>query len=195
MKLVVATKNQHKLTEFKRILEPLGYEVLSQADLSLDIDVEETGDTFLENAALKARAIYRVTGYVTVADDSGLEVDYLNGAPGVYSARFGGSGATDCDKCRLILEKMKGVPKQQRGARFVSAIDIILSDNDERSFVGICEGYIGDRMLGNNGFGYDPIFMVNDCDSFATLSGEQKDQLSHRGKALRQLEENLKGTK
>lgn len=195
MKLVVATKNQHKLVEFKRILEPLGYEVLSQADLSVDIEVEETGTTFAQNAALKARAIYQATGYVTVADDSGLEVDYLDGAPGVYSARFGGPDATDRDKCEMILERLQGVPKDQRSARFVSAIDIILGDEDERCFIGTCEGVIGEKILGDNGFGYDPIFMVSDHDSFATLSGEQKDALSHRGNALKQLEENLKGTK
>jgi XTP/dITP diphosphohydrolase len=195
MKLVAATKNEHKLVEFRRILEPLGYEVCSQADLSVDIDVEETGKTFVENAALKARAIYRATGCPTISDDSGLEVDYLNGEPGVYSARYGGPNATDRDKCELILQKLSGVPKEKRTARFVSAIVLILNENDERCFLGTCEGWIGEAMLGDNGFGYDPIFMVSDRDSFATLSGEQKDALSHRGNALKQLEENLKGTK
>ncbi|WP_324612348.1 RdgB/HAM1 family non-canonical purine NTP pyrophosphatase [Massiliimalia timonensis] len=195
IKLVAATKNAHKLIEFRRILEPLGYEVLSQADVDTDIDVEETGTTFAENAALKAEAIFRATGLATIADDSGLEVDFLDGAPGIYSARFGGPGLIDRDKCLLILKKMEGVPKEKRSARFVSAIHLILGETDRRSYLGTCEGFIGDKMVGENGFGYDPIFMVNDTDSFATLSGEEKDRLSHRGRALKMMEEDLKGTK
>ena len=195
IQLVAATKNAHKLIEFRRILEPLGYEVLSQEQVQVDLDVEETGSTFMENAALKAQAIFHATGLPTIADDSGLEVDYLNGAPGIYSARFGGEDLSDQDKCNLILEKMKSVPKEKRTARFISAIYLILSDKDKRSYLGVCEGFIGNGMLGENGFGYDPIFMVDDTDSFATLSGEQKDALSHRGKALKKMEENLKDTK
>ena len=187
IKLVAATQNAHKLVEFRRILEPLGYRVLSQAEADVDIDVEETGTTFAENASLKAEAIFRAAGLPTIADDSGLEVDYLGGEPGIYSARFGGPGLTDRDKCTLILQRLRDVPKDKRTARFVSAIHLILSETDRRTYIGTCE------MLGDNGFGYDPIFMVSDTDSFAALSGEEKDQLSHRGAALRKMEEDLKG--
>lgn len=192
MKVVIATKNNHKLVEFKRILEPLGYEVLSQADVNVDIDVEETATTFEGNSALKAKAIYDATKMITIADDSGLEVDYLNGEPGVYSARYGGEGKNDKDRCNLVLEKMQGVEKEKRTARFVCAIHMIISENDQRTYKGVCEGYIGFGFKGDNGFGYDPIFMVNDNDSFATLSGEEKDKLSHRGKALQKMEADLK---
>ncbi|WP_077534507.1 RdgB/HAM1 family non-canonical purine NTP pyrophosphatase [Massiliimalia massiliensis] len=193
IKLVAATQNAHKLVEFRRILEPLGYRVLSQAEADVDIDVEETGTTFAENASLKAEAIFRAAGLPTIADDSGLEVDYLGGEPGIYSARFGGPGLTDRDKCTLILQRLRDVPKDKRTARFVSAIHLILSETDRRTYIGTCEGFIGWEMLGDNGFGYDPIFMVSDTDSFAALSGEEKDQLSHRGAALRKMEEDLKG--
>lgn len=192
MKVVIATKNQHKLLEFKRILQPLGYEVLSQKDVGVDIDVEETATTFYGNARLKAKAIYEITKMITIADDSGLEVDYLNGEPGVYSARYGGQGKTDKDRCNLILEKLKNVPKEKRTARFVCAIYMILSEKDERLYEGLCQGYIGYDFNGDNGFGYDPIFMVNDKDSFATLKGKEKDKLSHRGQALQKMQQDLK---
>lgn len=195
MQLVAATKNEHKLIEFRRILEPFGFEVLSQSDVDVDLDVAETGTTFAENAALKAQAVFRATGLPTVADDSGLEVDALDGAPGIYSARFGGPGLTDRDKCLLILEKLDGLPKEQRTARFVSAICLILGEGDQRNYLGTCEGWIGTEILGENGFGYDPIFMVDDKDSFATLTGAEKDRISHRGRALEQMEEDLKGTR
>lgn len=195
MQLVAATKNEHKLIEFRRILEPFGFEVLSQSDVDVDLDVAETGTTFAENAALKAQAVFRATGLPTVADDSGLEVDALDGAPGIYSARFGGPGLTDRDKCLLILEKLDGLPKEQRTARFVSAICLILGEGGQRNYLGTCEGWIGTEILGENGFGYDPIFMVDDKDSFATLTGAEKDRISHRGRALEQMEEDLKGTR
>ena len=191
MKLVVATKNAHKLIEMKRILEPLGYEVLSQADVNVDVDVEETGTTFEENAALKARAIYQATGMVTLADDSGLEVDCLNGEPGIYSARYGGEGKNDRDRCELVLQKLKGVPQKDRTARFVCVIHLIFNEEDQRTYRGECEGFIGEDFVGDNGFGYDPIFMVNDHDSFATLDGVEKDALSHRGRALEKLRQDL----
>ena len=191
MKLVIATKNAHKLIEMKRILDPLGYDVLSQADVNVDVDVEETGTTFEENAALKAQAIYKATGMVTLADDSGLEVDYLNGEPGIYSARYGGEGKNDKDRCDLVLEKLKGVPKKDRTARFVCVIHLIFNEGDQRTYRGECEGFIGEGCVGDNGFGYDPIFMVNDHDSFATLDGVKKDALSHRGRALEKLRQDL----
>ncbi|MGI5958250.1 MAG: RdgB/HAM1 family non-canonical purine NTP pyrophosphatase [Massiliimalia sp.] len=192
MKIVIATKNQHKLKEFKRILEPLGYEVLSQADAGVDVDVEETGTTFEENSMLKAQAIYHACGLCTIADDSGLSVDALNGEPGVYSARYGGPGLDDEGRCRLLLKNMEQVPILERTARFVSVISLIFSENDKRVYRGEAEGMIGYDMLGKDGFGYDPVFMVNGTDSFATLTGAQKDKISHRGKALEQMQEDLK---
>lgn len=192
MKIVIATKNQHKLKEFKRILEPLGYEVLSQADAGVHVDVEETGTTFEENSMLKAQAIYNACGLCTIADDSGLSVDALNGEPGVYSARYGGPGLDDEGRCRLLLKNMEQVPILERSARFVSVISLIFSENDKRVYRGEAEGMIGYDMLGKDGFGYDPVFMVNGTDSFATLTGAQKDKISHRGKALAQMQEDLK---
>lgn len=193
MKLIVATKNAHKLVEFKRILTTLGYEVLSQADVDVDVDVEETGTTFEENSRLKAKAIFDATGMTTVADDSGLEVDYLNGEPGIYSARYGGEGKSDRDRCELVLEKLTGVPKEERTARFVCVIHMIFATGEEKSYRGECEGYIGTDFVGDNGFGYDPIFMVNEEESFATLDGVKKDAVSHRGRALKKMEADLKG--
>lgn len=195
MKVVIATKNKHKLVEFKRILEPLGYEVLSQADINIDVHVEETEVTFEGNARLKAQAIYEISKMITIADDSGLEVGYLDGEPGVYSARYGGEGKTDKDRCNLVLKKLDGVAKEKRTARFVCSIYMIISDDDHRIYKGICDGYIGYDFLGENGFGYDPIFMVDDKNSFSTLTGKQKDELSHRGKALKQMENDLKNNK
>lgn len=190
MKIVIATKNPHKLVEFRRILEPLGYEVLSQADVSVDVEVEETGTTFEENAALKARAVYQATGMITVADDSGIAVDALGGAPGVYSARYGNVGS-DLERTLLLLKNMEGVPKPQRTARYVCAIHVVFSPEDERTYRGECEGWIGYRMMGENGFGYDPIFMINETETFAMVESAVKDRMSHRGKALRRMEEDF----
>lgn len=194
MKLLLATKNAHKLVEFRRILEPLGYEVLSQKDVSVDVDVEEIGSTFEENAALKARALYQAAGMPTIADDSGLEVDALNGEPGIYSARYGG---LDSDEARngLLLQNLQGIPKERRTARFVSAIHLIFAPEDELAVRGTCEGFIGDCPVGENGFGYDPLFMIDDMNSFATLAGSEKDAMSHRGRALEALRALLQNRK
>lgn len=183
MKLLLATKNAHKLVEFRRMLEPLGYQVLSQDDVAVDMEVEETGSTFEENAALKARALYQATGLPTIADDSGLAVDALNGQPGIFSARYGNLDS-DTARNELLLKNMQGIPKEQRTARFVSAIHLIFAPGDELSVRGTCEGFIGNEVVGENGFGYDPLFMVNEQTSFATLLGEEKDAMSHRGRAL-----------
>ncbi len=195
MKIVIATQNAHKLKEFKRILKPLGYEVLSQADIGVCADVEETGKTFEENAAIKARAVYNLSGMATVADDSGLEVKALDGQPGIYSARYGGGNLDDKQKCSLILKELGDTPKEQRDAQFVCVIHVIFDDNKEYSFKGVAKGYIGYDFVGENGFGYDPIFMIDDTQSFATISPEQKDKLSHRGKALRELDKFLQNFK
>lgn len=191
MKLIAATNNTHKVIEFKRILEPLGYTVLSQKEAGIHIEVEETGETFEENAYLKAKSVYEASGLPTVADDSGIVVDALNGAPGVYSARYGGPALDDVGRYEKLLAEMENVPDSNRTARFVCAISLILSNEKVYSFTGVCEGKIGYAPRGENGFGYDPIFMVGD-KSTAELSPAEKDKISHRGQALRKMEKLLR---
>lgn len=140
MKLIAATNNTHKVIEFKRILEPLGYTVLSQKEAGIHIEVEETGETFEENAYLKAKSVYEASGLPTVADDSGIAVDALNGAPGVYSARYGGPALDDVGRYEKLLAEMENVPDSNRTARFVCAISLILSNEKVYSFTGVCEG-------------------------------------------------------
>lgn len=190
MKLIAATNNAHKVVEFKRILEPLGFTVLSQKEAGIHVEAEETGTTFEENAYLKAKAVYDASGLPTVADDSGIAVDALDGAPGVYSARYGGPGLNDVDRYEKLLHEMEGVPDEKRTARFVCAISLILSSDKAFGFTGVCEGKIGYGPRGENGFGYDPIFMVGD-KSTAELSPNEKDKISHRGQALRKMEQML----
>lgn len=190
MKLIAATNNAHKVVEFKRILEPLGFTVLSQKEAGIHVEAEETGTTFEENAYLKAKAVYDASGLPTVADDSGIAVDALNGAPGVYSARYGGPGLNDVDRYEKLLHEMDGIPDEKRTARFVCAISLILSSDQVFGFTGVCEGKIGYGPRGENGFGYDPIFMVGD-KSTAELLPEDKDKISHRGQALRKMEQML----
>ncbi len=186
MKLILATNNQHKLTEFRRVLDPLGVTVMSQKEAGISIDVEETGKTFEENAKLKADAIYQLTGLPTVADDSGLEVDILDNAPGVYTARYAGENASDADRYNKLLGEMKAVKDADRTARFVCVLHYIDSDGVGHSMRGECFGKIGYEPKGENGFGYDPVFMVGN-KSFSELLPEEKDAVSHRGKALQML--------
>ena len=192
-KMILASSNPHKLREFREILEPLGWEVISQKDAGIDVDPEENGSTFAENSAIKARAVYEIARTAVIADDSGLEVDALGGEPGVYSARYGG---TRDDKAHnaLVLDKLKDVPDEKRTARFVAAITYIDENGKESSFIGKFEGRIGYEERGKNGFGYDPIFMVGDISS-AELSPDEKNAVSHRGKALRALAEYLSADK
>ena len=187
MKLLIATHNAGKIREFERIFSPLSVEV-SAADFS---DVEETGITFAENALLKAEAACRCTGMPCVADDSGLAVDALGGAPGIYSARYAGENATDADRIRKLLENLTGVPAPKRTARFLCSICCVFPNGDRITAEGICEGSIAFAPQGNDGFGYDPIFLVGE-KSFAQLTPEEKDSVSHRGKALRLFAEKLK---
>ncbi|WMJ23681.1 RdgB/HAM1 family non-canonical purine NTP pyrophosphatase [Paludicola sp. MB14-C6] len=195
MKFIIATKNAHKVKEFARILNPLGIETISQVEAGINVDVEENADTFEGNARLKAKAIFEQCGLPTIADDSGLEVFALNKAPGVYSARFGGEACkTDKDRYEKLLNDMKDIGEGQRDAQFVCCIYLVLSDNQEYSFIGTCKGTIGFQAVGENGFGYDPIFMVGD-KSFSQLSDTEKDTISHRGNALKQLETKLKEMK
>ncbi len=192
MKIVFATGNQGKMKEIREILGDLGDEILSMKEAGISLDIEENGTTFEENALIKARAVAAYTDAVVLADDSGLEVDYLDKAPGVYSARFMGEDTSYDIKNAAILEKMEGVPKEQRTARFVSAIAAVLPDKTELTTIGTIEGYIGYEMAGENGFGYDPIFYVDEYGcSTAELSMEEKNKISHRGKSLRKMKEAL----
>ena len=192
-KIILASSNQNKLREFKEILEPLGYEIISQHDAGIDIDPEETGTTFAENSAIKAKAVYEVAKCAVIADDSGLEVDYLNGEPGVYSARYGGT-RDDKTHNKIVLQKLEGVPDEKRSARFVAAISYIDDGGRLSQFIGKFEGRIGYEERGKNGFGYDPIFMVGGISS-AEMTPEEKNAVSHRGKALRELAGYLSSTK
>ncbi len=192
MKFFIATKNAHKVIEFKRILEPMGIEVLCESDLGFDlIDVEEDGTTFEENALIKASAACEQTGYVSLADDSGLCVDALGGAPGIFSARYCGEHGNDKENNRKLLRELDGVPFDERTARFVSAVACVFPDGRKFTVTGKCEGKIDFEEKGENGFGYDPLF-VGEIGCFGLATAEQKDSVSHRGRALKQLREELK---
>jgi len=186
MKLVLASNNKNKLDEIIKIMKPLGYEVISQSDAGIDINVEETGVTFEENALLKAREIYKILKLPVIADDSGLEVDYLNGKPGVYSHRYAGKNANDRDRCEKILSELAGVKEEKRSARFVAVIVFIDSNGSEYVAKGTCEGKISYEMIGENGFGYDPIFIYKE-KSFAEIPQVEKNKVSHRSNALKNL--------
>ena len=187
---IIATHNRHKLSELERILTPLK---IDAATAQLD-EVEETGATFAENAFLKAEAACRQTGMPAVADDSGLMVDALNGAPGVYSARYAGEGASDMDRIQKLLLNLKDVPKEKRSAKFVCAICCVYPNGDIVTAHGECAGTIGFEPQGSDGFGYDPIFFVNG-KSFAQLTAEEKDKISHRGRALKEFAAQLQKIK
>lgn len=187
MKLVIATHNRDKVLEFQRILQPLAIEVIT-ADLP---EVEENGKTFAENAYLKAISAFRAMGKAAVADDSGLEVDALNGAPGIYSARYAGENATNEQRIAKLLDSLKDVPAEKRTARFVCSICCILPNGDIVTARGECPGKIAFEIRGQGGFGYDPVFLVGE-KTFGELNAEEKDQISHRGKALRIFADELR---
>ena len=191
MKLLVATNNQGKLKEFNKILGELGIECVSLRDMGITADVEETGTTFLENALLKAKEIYKIAKIPTISDDSGLMVDALGGEPGVYSARYAGEPSDDNKNMDKLLAKLKGEPN--RTARFKSVIAAVFSEDDILVSEGECEGVIIDEKRGDNGFGYDPIFYVEALEkTFAEMTDSEKNSLSHRGNAIRNLKEQLK---
>ena len=193
MKFVIATKNPKKKQELERILTPMGFEVLCEADLAAPLpEVEETGETFEANALLKARSACEATGLAAIADDSGLCVDALGGAPGVYSARYGLPGWDDRQRTEHLLHNMEGIPREKRTARFVSAVCCVLPDGRSLTLRGECEGSIAFAPSGENGFGYDPVFLVGDR-TFSQLDAAEKDRVSHRGRALRLLREKLPG--
>ena len=191
LKFVIATHNNHKVTEFKRILEPLGVEVLSQNEAGIDVEVDETGTTFAENAKLKALSVSRVGNCVAIADDSGICIDAFDGGPGIYSSRFLGENTPYTEKNTIILDRLKDVPDEKRTARYVCAICCIFPNGDIIETEGRCEGKMGYEAKGGNGFGYDPIFMVDDR-SLAEISDAEKDEISHRGVALKKFVSELK---
>lgn len=182
--VVIATNNKSKVEELKRMLEPLGFAVYSLKDRKITIEVEETGETFAENALLKARAIHELVGCPVIADDSGLCVDALGGAPGVYSARWSGEG--DKANNEKLLRELEGVT--DRSAQFVCVIAYLDENGSSHTFTGVCHGEIGFEERGLFGFGYDPLFMIGDR-SVAEMEPEEKDAVSHRGDAIRKLTE------
>ena len=191
MKIIIATHNKHKLQEMSRILSPMGYEVVTDTDLGIELsDVEENGETFLDNARIKSEAGCKESGLPCIADDSGLCVDALDGAPGVFSARYSGVHGDDEGNNRKLLAELDGVPTEKRTAHFACAICVSFPDGSEVTATGKCEGYIGYEKKGSNGFGYDPLFMVGDR-SLAEMTAEEKDAISHRGNALKELQKIL----
>lgn len=185
-RIVIASNNAGKLREIRDILQPLGFTVVSQREAGVSIEVEENGETFAENAALKARAVYEALHCPVIADDSGLLVDALDGAPGVHSHRFAGDGATDDDRNAKLLELLDGVPAEKRTARFECVLCYVDAAGEPHFFSGTCEGRIGTAPAGENGFGYDPLFCVGDR-TMAQMTEEEKNQISHRANALAEL--------
>ena len=186
MEFVAATNNRHKLDELGRMLEKAGHTVVSLADEGVETEPNETGATFAENALIKARAALKATGKPALADDSGLEVEALSGAPGVESARFAGRHGDDEANNKKLMRLLERTPYAKRGARFVSALALVTPDGGELVAEGSVEGSIGLVPSGENGFGYDPLFYVNNR-SFADMSDEEKDEVSHRGAAMREF--------
>lgn len=191
MVFFVATKNEGKKKELLRILSPLGIDVISEKDLDFPLaDVVENGKTFEENALIKARYAAKKTNLPCVADDSGLCVDALDGAPGIYTARYAGEPTDNAKNNAKLLNALKNVPMEKRTARFVSAVACVFPDGREFTVIGECEGKIAFELKGNRGFGYDPLF-ISELGCFGEISDEQKDSISHRGRALIKLKEKL----
>ncbi|MBU5459472.1 XTP/dITP diphosphatase [Anaerostipes sp. MSJ-23] len=191
-RLIFATGNEGKMREIRQILADSGYEILSMKEAGVDLDIVEDGTTFEENALIKAKAVMEATGELTLADDSGLEIDAFGGEPGVYSSRYLGEDTPYTEKNQVILDRMKDVPEEKRGARFVCVIAAVFPDGQTRTTRGTMEGIIGYESNGENGFGYDPIFYLPELKKYsAQLSSDEKNQLSHRGQALRKMKEVL----
>ena len=190
--IIFATGNKDKMREIREIMADVDVEVISMKEAGIVVDVVEDGTTFEENSLIKAKAIAEHTDAIVLADDSGLEIDYLDKAPGVYSARFMGEDTSYDIKNQALIDKLDGVPKEERTARFVCAIGAVLPNKETLIVRETMEGYIGYEIAGENGFGYDPIFYLDEfgCSS-AALSREQKNEISHRGKALRAMKDIL----
>ena len=187
-KIIFATGNEHKMVEIRMILKDLGMEILSQREAGIVADVIEDGTTFEENALIKVKEIAKYTDASVLADDSGLEIDYLNKEPGIYSARYMGEDTSYDIKNQALLDRLSGVPDEKRTARFVCAIAAAFPDGTTEVVRGTMEGIIGHEIIGENGFGYDPIFFLPEygCTS-AQLPPEKKNELSHRGEGLRKM--------
>lgn len=193
-KIVAASSNAHKIKEIQAIMEKFGMEVISRDEAGVpDYEIEEDGETFEENSFKKADEIMKATGKITIADDSGLMVDYLGGAPGVYSARFAGEHGGDAKNNEKLLDLLEGLPSEERKAKFVSVITLIFPDGETLVARGECPGRIIETPTGENGFGYDPLFVPEGYNkTFAQLDAEEKNMISHRAKALETLEKLLK---
>ncbi len=186
VQLVLATNNTDKIREIKDLLDDLPVTILTRNDFLEFPDVEETGSTLDENAALKARTIAEFTGFPALADDSGLEVDALGGAPGVYSSRYAGEGCTYADNNRKLLRELSGAPREKRTARFRCVIVIDWGDGEKQAIEGAAQGYISEDIVGDKGFGYDPVFFYPPAGMrFSQMTLEEKNRVSHRGLALR----------
>ena len=193
-KIVFATTNEGKVKEIKEILAGFPIEVVSMKEMNITADIEENGATFEENSLIKAREVSKLTGLPAMADDSGLEVDYLNGEPGIYSARYLGRDTDYNYKNNYIIEKLKNAKDEERSARFVCVISLVLPDGREFIKKGVMEGRIAYEIKGENGFGYDPVFYLPEYGmTSAELSGEEKNKISHRGKALGAMKELISG--
>ena len=189
--VVIATKNKGKAKDFEALFQPLGFEVVTMFDVAPDMEIEETGTTFEENAVLKAETLAKALNMIVIADDSGLAVDALDGAPGVYSARYAGDHDDEANIVK-VLENLAGVPEEKRTARFMCALAIAGPEMDTTTVFGTCEGVILEEKRGTNGFGYDPIFFVPELDrAMAELTPEEKGAISHRGNAIRKLAQAL----
>jgi XTP/dITP diphosphohydrolase len=193
MIVVAATQNKHKIKEMNAIIGSFGLELISRRDAGVpDYEVEEDGGTFEKNSLIKAMEIHKACGMITIADDSGLMVDSLGGAPGVYSARFAGEDGNDRKNNEKLLELLSGFPEKERGAKFVAVITMVFSEEEVLVARGECKGHILYDGKGENGFGYDPLFVPEGYDqSFAELSTDEKNRISHRAKALKALAEQL----
>lgn len=191
--VIIASKNKNKIKEIEEILSTMQMKAISREDAGVpDFDVEETGKTFEENAFIKARAICEASGKITIADDSGLEVDFLSGRPGVYSARYAGPEQDDGKNNAKLLRELKDVPFENRTARFVCCIVMVYPDGDRVSVRGECKGHILEQIQGNSGFGYDPLFLPDgQSETFAQMSKEEKNRISHRADALGKLKAKL----
>ncbi len=191
---IIATHNPGKVKEFKDIFAPKGYDVKSLADIGFLEEIEETGHTFEENAVLKAEAVAKAVNKMVIADDSGLSVDNLGGSPGVYSARYAGEQKDDMANINKVLQELKGIEKEQRTARFRCALAVSIPGEETKTVEGHVEGYIAEEPKGENGFGYDPIFIVKDKDkTMAELTSDEKNKISHRANALKKLSQLLEG--
>lgn len=195
MRMVVASQNEHKIREIKEITERFGFEVVSRKDAGVpDVEIEETGTTFEENSYIKAYEIMKLCGEVTIADDSGIEADCLDGAPGVYSARYAGIDGDDEANNRKLVEMIKDFPYEERTGRFVSVITCVWPDGRKIVARGTVEGHIVLEEKGENGFGYDPLFVPEGFDiTFGQFDPQAKNEISHRGRALESLSEQLEG--